>query len=539
MSKQIPSSVAAICRMVLVIAVIDSFAITVLPQIPGCPPQITTPVLNYGWVRIQPGPKDVTVWVDPDFQSNGELGQVQAAITYWNGVGSSLCVPVHFTYTSNHEASDLSIVRFTTETNPNRTHMQPLDIDSVTHVLIKADIFIDIRDFDPSITSSYNTVIQKAVTHEIGHTMGLDHPPFTFKGRSIMNNRSGVNDSDNFVPLSLTACDRQSLSHNPQCPSPTPYPTPADDGCYIPPDTNTYPETGCPLGFTDVGEWCDRDEVYQSYCDMHDGYDFNTCICNDGFHPTPTPIPTPAPTPIIGYCGGQPYPDGSCASGFVNTGGTCTRSSTFISRCEDRFGGYDDGLCACNGGCGEGGGCSPIIVDVLGNGFALTSASNGVSFDIRNSGTPQILSWTTANSDDALLAFDRNGDGLIDSGRELFGNATPQLPPESGEELNGFRALALYDGFGYGGNGDGQITEKDAIFSRLSLWQDRNHNGVSESCEMFTLPQLGLSKLDLNYRSSPRIDQFGNEFRYRSKIFGTNGSQAARWAWDVFLVVQQ
>ena len=299
-------------------------------------------------------------------------------------------------------------------------------------------------------------------------------------------------------------------------------------------DTDTYPGAGCPFGFSDNGGFCDRDANFQSACGMQGGYDESTCFCNDGNEPQPTPTP--------GMCNGAVnfalYPSTGCATGFVNGGGTCTRSSSFQSQCY-RFGEYDDSSCSCTGGCGEGGGCSPIIVDVLGNGFALTSASNGVNFDIGNSGTPQILSWTAADSDDALLAFDRNGDGLIDSGKELFGNATPQLPPENGEELNGFRALALYDGFGYGGNGDGQITEQDAIFSRLRLWQDRNHNGISESCEMFTLPQLGLSKLDLDYRSSPRVDQFGNEFRYRSKIFGPAGSQTARWAWDVFLVVQQ
>jgi hypothetical protein len=241
---------------------------------------------------------------------------------------------------------------------------------------------------------------------------------------------------------------------------------------------------------------------------------------------------------VTGGCNQPANPDGSCSTGFVNSGGTCTRSSSFQNQCI-RFGEYDTDTCACAGGCWDGGGCSPVVVDVLGNGFSLTSAPNGVSFDLRNSGTPQTLSWTSADSDDALLAFDRNGNGMIDNGRELFGNATPQMPPEKGESLNGFRALALYDGFGYGGNGDGLITGQDAIFNRLKLWQDKNHNGISESCEMFTLPQLGLSEIDLSYRSSRRIDQFGNEFRYRSKVLGSDGSQLGRWAWDVFLVIQQ
>ena len=118
----------------------------------------------------------------------------------------------------------------------------------------------------------------------------------------------------------------------------------------------------------------------------------------------------------------------------------------------------------------------------------------------------------------------------------MFGNTTPQLPPTGGEQMNGFRALALYDGFGYGGNGDGEITEQDAIFRYLKLWQDKNHNGVSESCELFTLQQLGIAKIDLDYRLSNRVDQYGNQFRFRSKVRDMYDAQIGRWAWDVYLL---
>jgi len=91
-------------------------------------------------------------------------------------------------------------------------------------------------------------------------------------------------------------------------------------------------------------------------------------------------------------------------------------------------------------------------------------------------------------------ALDRNNNGVVDSGRELFGNVTPQSPPPEGIEMNGFLALAQYDTAGFGGNGDGKMSQQDAIFSRLRLWQDTNHNVVSESCELFTLPELGLKK---------------------------------------------
>lgn len=262
--------------------------------------------------------------------------------------------------------------------------------------------------------------------------------------------------------------------------------------------------------------------------------------CDDDSACQITPTPTPSPTATPGMCGGAVtyvlYPTTGCATGFVNVSGICTRTSGFQNQC-NRFGVYDESSCECTGDC-TGYGCSPIVVDILGNGFSLTSALNGVNFDLNNDGLPELRGWTSIGSDDAWLALDRNGDGVIDGGRELFGNATPQPPPQHGEEMNGFLALAEYDTDGFGGNSDGKITQQDAIFDRLRLWQDTNHNGISESCEMFTLPALGLRKIDLDYKRSRRMDEFGNQFRYRAKVKDSQDAQLGRWAWDVYLVTQ-
>ncbi|HSE23200.1 MAG TPA: hypothetical protein VLB68_16150, partial [Pyrinomonadaceae bacterium] len=134
------------------------------------------------------------------------------------------------------------------------------------------------------------------------------------------------------------------------------------------------------------------------------------------------------------------------------------------------------------------------------------------------------------------LVLDRNSNGKIDNGTELFGNFTAQ---PAADNKNGFLALAEFDKKANGGNEDGSVDNRDSIFSNLRLWQDVNHNGVAENSELHSLDQLNVVAFDLDFKDSKKIDEFGNEFRYKGKVKDSKGNSVARWAWDVFLVGNQ
>lgn len=186
--------------------------------------------------------------------------------------------------------------------------------------------------------------------------------------------------------------------------------------------------------------------------------------------------------------------------------------------------------------------CCPLVMDTSGWGYKLTSAERGVWFDINADGQLDAISWTDATRDVAFLTFDRNGNGSIDDGEELFGNVTPvpgNMPPE--RATHGFDALASLEDPSYGpSRRDGLIDVRDAAYARLLLWTDRNHDGASQPAELQLASAAGLVAIETRYRESKRVDRHGNEFRLRGiSWWQRNARLDPRLFYDVYFVPQQ
>jgi hypothetical protein len=175
------------------------------------------------------------------------------------------------------------------------------------------------------------------------------------------------------------------------------------------------------------------------------------------------------------------------------------------------------------------------VIDTDGSGFHLTSAAQGVMFDFYGDGKPIQIAWTAPGSTNGWLALPK--DGKITSARDLFGDITAQ-PLSTWRPPNGFAALAIYDTLAYGGNNNGWIDNQDKIWPSLRIWIDANHDGIAQPEELHSLEEIGIARIDLHYGESKRVDQYGNQFRYKGHLIPGNGEDVDRKIFDVILSTQ-
>lgn len=158
-----------------------------------------------------------------------------------------------------------------------------------------------------------------------------------------------------------------------------------------------------------------------------------------------------------------------------------------------------------------------FVLDIAGDGFHFTSAADGVMFDMNGSGRPVRSGWTKAESDDGFLFFDTNGNGRVDSGRELLGNGWRR--PDGSRVASGDDALTVIQGLLHRIPGGvpaerqhyAYLDARDDAFARLRYWRDANHNGRSELTELLTLSQVGIVRILVSFEMPPRMpDAQGN-----------------------------
>lgn len=149
----------------------------------------------------------------------------------------------------------------------------------------------------------------------------------------------------------------------------------------------------------------------------------------------------------------------------------------------------------------------PLILDLDGDGIELTSIEDGTYFDLDGDGEIDEISWVESdgNFDDAFLALDRNGDGEINSGKELFGD-------QYGEE-HGYDELAKFDS-----NDDGQIDANDDIYKDLQLWADMDKDGQVDEGELRSLEEMGVKSISLETsgEKGTEFDEHGNDISFKS-----------------------
>ncbi|MDR0279410.1 MAG: hypothetical protein LBJ37_16145, partial [Paucimonas sp.] len=147
---------------------------------------------------------------------------------------------------------------------------------------------------------------------------------------------------------------------------------------------------------------------------------------------------------------------------------------------------------------------SPLILDLDGDGVETLGTGSSIYFDHDGNGFAENTGW--AGADDGILVWDRNGNGRIDDGSELFGNHT--VLANGQKAANGFNALADLDS-----NHDGRIDASDAAFAQLRIWKDGDSDARLDEGEWLTLSQANVASLGTGYLNQTQVDVFGNEIR--------------------------
>jgi hypothetical protein len=150
---------------------------------------------------------------------------------------------------------------------------------------------------------------------------------------------------------------------------------------------------------------------------------------------------------------------------------------------------------------------SPLVI--ADGKYRFSDVTDPVMFDLNADGVADRTTWTARDSGVRFLWLDRNRNGRVDNGAELFGNHTSKAAS------NGFLALAQWDNPPF----NGQIDEFDQVWPHLQLWEDVNHDGVSQPHEITRLADSDITALGLQFDVKKKDDKAGNQLRFRADLW--------------------
>lgn len=157
---------------------------------------------------------------------------------------------------------------------------------------------------------------------------------------------------------------------------------------------------------------------------------------------------------------------------------------------------------------------TPLVVDLDGNGIETTSLEDGVQFDIDGDGNTEHTAWI--KSGNGFLVWDKNQDGTINDGSEMFGEGTVMINGKHAE--NGVAAILELDS-----NHDRILNNQDDVWGYLQIWHDDNTNGITENGELASLFDWGIQSLALSFEKIDWVDENGNKHIYLTEASKENG----------------
>ncbi|MBD9425934.1 calcium-binding protein [Pseudomonas sp. PDM15] len=157
----------------------------------------------------------------------------------------------------------------------------------------------------------------------------------------------------------------------------------------------------------------------------------------------------------------------------------------------------------------------PLALDLDGDGIETVGTNNGITFDFNGDGLKTGTGWV--KGDDGFLALDINGNGIIDTGAELFGVDTIKANGE--KAIDGFDALRDLDS-----NSDEVFDAQDAQFANVRVWQDLNQDGNSQANELKSLAELNIVAINLD-ATATRQNSNGNLISATGTFIRGDGSE--------------